>query len=69
MTQTEKPLKSINFCFVRLEFFFEARCAEDPIRMLRNALPTKKVAALGTSGHCFAELMVGTTLVGQVWHG
>ena len=36
--------------------------------MLRNALPAEKPAALGTSGHRFAQLMMVTALVCQVWH-
>ena len=36
--------------------------------MLRNALPAEKPAALGTSGHRFAKLMMVTALVCQVLH-
>jgi hypothetical protein len=36
--------------------------------MLRDALPAEKPAALGTSGHRFAKLMMVTALVCQVLH-
>ena len=37
--------------------------------MLRNALPTEKSTALGTSGHRFAELMMVAALMCQILHG
>jgi hypothetical protein len=63
MTQLEKPLKPVQSCPVQPKRLFKARRTEDLIRMLRNALPAEKPAALGTSGHRFAKLMMVTALV------
>ncbi len=68
MTQVEKPLKAVRSGAVGLELLAEARRAKDLIGMLRNALPAEKAAALWTSSHRFAKLMMVTALVCQVLH-
>ena len=68
MTQAQKPLKAVRSGAVGLELLAEAKRAEDLIGMLRNALPAEKAAALRTSSHRFAKLMMVTALVCQVLH-
>jgi hypothetical protein len=61
-------MKATESYFWRLGSFTKARCTENPVLMLRDALPAEKTAALRAAGHRLTQHMIETASIDYIRH-